>query len=412
MLTTALVVVAASCPQAQDPLDELFARAAATKRLRAEFVLTRSAKPEPTVYTLDYAAPARMRLTQRDAAEVIDTWVIGATVSQRITAGGQTLSCEIDYAKATEQLRVVEARARVVAPALQSCWKLVKDRTQPICKVEWSYDAEKDAGNFEAGVGVSSLVGSPFGWLATVREKGLVWTRDGELLRSATDGPFAVALAPTGLLQELFARIGDRTLRFELRRATFDEDPPAERFVVPPAVELDGEAADEERVWRRSIAAKMRQTDGMVLQVSLFGGWAAAKAAAGDEATSVRLDEQAKQAARVILEDRLASRVAAYHQAFEEPIADAAKQIAAGATVDGRPEHVAAMRAKSAEALTAALRRRQSEFADGFVAVLGEQAAFAEFRAIELAAIEAIYRERVVDVALARLQAASDEALR
>jgi hypothetical protein len=111
MPLAALVAVASALPQAQDPLDALFARAAATKCLRAEFELTRSASPEPVVYTLDYRAPDRMRLETRSEDGVTDMWFVGTALSLRSDQGGVTMAVDVDFAALHLELRDLEARA-------------------------------------------------------------------------------------------------------------------------------------------------------------------------------------------------------------------------------------------------------------------------------------------------------------
>jgi len=111
MPLAALVAVASALPEAQDPLDALFARAVATKCLRAKFELTRSASPEPVVYTLDYRAPDSMRLETRSEDGVTDMWFVGTALSLRSDQGGVTMAVDVDFAALHLELRDLEARA-------------------------------------------------------------------------------------------------------------------------------------------------------------------------------------------------------------------------------------------------------------------------------------------------------------
>lgn len=412
MLLATLAAVASAFPQAQDPLDALFARAAATKRLRAEFVMTRAASPEPVVYTLDYQAPDRMRLETRSADGVIDMWFVGTVLSLRSGQGGVEQAFDVDFAVLHREMRDVEARARAAAPALVAEWPMSQGKVYPVCQFRWGYDAKTDSGEFRFAVGWHAKPDAPFGWLETARKKAVAWTRDGELLRAETDGRFAVTLAPTGVLQELTGRTGKGAMRFAVRSATFDEDPPADRFVVPAAAAAtgDGESAEAASAQRQGMEATFRQSEEFALRSGLWRAWATARKGAADAAAATKIDAEAKLAARIVLAPILAPRVAEFLRALTVPTEEMVAQIVAQAGTDRSPENVAELRAKGADTVDAGLQRQLERFGN-----LGGRRANAPppaHLALEQDVIEGIYRELVVDVAVARYEAAFDKAMR
>lgn len=407
MLFAALVAVASALPQAQDPLDALFARAAATKRLRAEFVLTRSASPEPVVYTLDYMAPDRMRLETRSEDGVTDVWVVGVTMSLRSANAGATWAFDVDLAAIGRDFQALKERARAAAPSLVAGLPQAKDQTYPVCQFQWGYDAKTDSGEFRFALGAHAKPDAPFGWLETARKKGVAWTRDGELLRAETDGRFQVALAPTGLLHEVTGHTGKGEMRFVLRSATFDQDPPADRFVVPAVTAAEGEAA---KAPRQAFEASIRQSEALALRAELWRAWAVAKKGAADAAAAAKVDAEAKLAARIVLAPILAPRVEDMLRAVVGPTEEMVAQLVAQAGTDRSPENVAELRAKGADTVDAGLQRQLEKFGN-----LGGRRANAPppaHLALEQDVIEAIYRELVVDVAVARFEAAFDKAMR
>lgn len=407
MLLAALVAVATALPQAQDPLDALFARAAATKRLRAEWAMTSGANPEPVVYALDYAAPDRMRLELRTADGVTDMWLLGTVMSHRSTQGGAATAFDVDFAAINAAMRVVEERARAAAPTLAAAWQPTQPRIHPMCDFRWGYDAKTDRGDFRFALSLHSKASMPFGWLDAARMKEAAWTRDGDLLRAETDGRFLVTLTSTGLLQELTGRTSRGSMRFILRSATIDEEPPADRFVVPPAAAA---AVDAARAQRQAIESTFRQADDFALRAGLWRVHVAVKKAAADANAAAKIDAEAKLAARVMLEAILAPRVEETLRAVAVPTEEMVAQLVARAGTDRSPENVAQLRAKGGDTIDEGLQRQFETFAD----LRGERSKAPGFsyRPLERDVIEAIYSELVVDVAVARYEAAFDKAMR
>jgi len=374
--------------------------------------MTHGGSTEPVVYTLDDQAPDRMRLETRSEDGVADMWFVGTVLSLRSDQGGVDLAIDVDFAAIHRERSGLEARARAAAPALVAGWPLRKQQTHPVCQFVGGYGAKTDSGEFRFALGVHAKPDAPFGWLETARKKAVAWTRDGELLRAETDGRFAVTLASTDLLQELTGRTGKGAMRFALCSATFDEDPPADRFVVPAAAAAtgDGESAEAVRAQRRGMEATFRQSEEFALRSGLWRAWATTRKGAAGAAAATKIDAEAKLAARIVLAPILAPRVAEFLRALTVPTEEMVAQIVAQAGTDRSPENVAELRAKGADTVDAGRQRQFQKFGN-----LGGRRANAPppaHLALEQDVIEAIYRELVADVAIARFEAALDKALR
>jgi outer membrane lipoprotein-sorting protein len=405
MLLATLVAVATAFPQTQDPFVDLVARAAATKRLRAEYELVLGEAAERSVLTLEYLAPDRMRLEQRRADRALDYWIVDGVISLRSTMKGPSRVFQFDCGAFLARWRATEDRARASAPALAAHWQ-PNSAAKPVFQLQWGFDAKSNQAIWDFDLGYEADASSPFGWLEIARQKqGVAWTRDGDLLRAETDGRFVIAIAATGMLQELIGRNekGEVRVAMQLRSATFDEDPPAARFEPPVADEATLRASAEfEREQDRSARSTLR--------MRTFRAYVAARAAAADAAAAAKVDADAKPALRVFLEDALASQVEQFLRANAESSRELAQRVARAAA-GGSPDQVAALRAKATKAVADGMQ----EQADRFVTLdnlPGNHPRAADFHALEQAVVATIYRERVVEVVLADFETACDEALR
>ena len=404
MLLAALALASTGFPQDQDPLDEPTRRAAATTRLRAVYELTLSSQPGTSELAFDYLAPDRMRLEIRNSRGVIDSWIIGTVLSMRSDLGERPVAADLDMAALVDRQRAMEARIREVAPALTADWTDHGGSLQPVFQLKWGHDGE--SATFEWKLGFEGKATSPFGWLETARQKDVTWSRDGDLLRAETDGCFAVALATSGLLHELSGRTAKGSMKLVLRKATFDEDPPADRFVVPPAAkEALAAGGDVSRVQLQAFQAGLR--------LRLLKGHESARTAAGaDAAAMAQVDEAATRALREYFDFVLAQRFVASQERLAGPIADLVQQIVAKQEDGMGDDAIAKLREEGARVLTESLGRQRDRILGDVRTKDGDTPAQAAFIARERAVLEDLYRERVVDVLLARYKAACDEKLR
>lgn len=406
MLLAAIAIAATGVPQVQDPLDELVRRAAATKRLRAVYEMTLSTQPEPSQLKFEYLAPDRMRLELHSSDGESDMWIVGSMLHLRSDMGGRPVAADIDMVALAASHRAVEARIREVAPALTKDWLEHEVAAYPVFQLKWGRDAGSDSATFEWKLGIERKATSPFGWLETARQKGVSWTPDGELLRAETDGCFTVALAKSGLLHELSGRTAKGTMRFVLREAVFDEDPPADRFVVPPTTEKALAAAgDSLRMQRMMFHGSLR--------LRLLQGFVSARAAAGsDGAAAASVDQAAALALRESLDFLWAQRFVAMQDRFDASIAEIVQQIVAQRRAGLEPDRIATLREQGLKALTDSLRSQLDRILGEVVTKGGDTPSEVAFAALERAALEALFRERVLDVLLARYEAACDDKLR
>lgn len=169
-------------------------------------------------------------------------------------------------------------------------------------------------------------------------------------------------------------------------------------------------AVDAARAQRQAIESAFRQADDFALRAGLWRAHVAVKKAAADANAPAKIDAEAKLAARDVLASLLAPRVEDMLRAVAGPTEEIVGQLVVQAGTDRSPENAAELRAKGSDTIDAALRRQLEKFGN-----LGGRRADAPppaHLALERDVVEAIYRERVVDVAIARFEAAFDKAMR
>lgn len=403
----AFSLVVASVP-AQDPIEALLQRAAALPHVSAEYTMSMGASSEPATIAFDYVAPGRMRLLRREGDQSYYMWCIDGVISTHID-GPQTMVGATDVRQIAIDAAALAARVRQILPTLSKAADGGADAAANASwRMAWGFDEGAGQATFDQGAMAALRPPAPFGWLETLRARRATLSEAGDAWKATTDGRFDIVVdAATGLLRSFHGRGAKGELSIALLRAEFATPPPAERFVVPSKPEGAAEIGDGPGLVVRRIAEE-------ALRTRIYQALAAADGPfAGDAAVRAAGETRAQLALREFCAATMQRAFGQMAAMVQNQNGRVVQRVVAQRDAGRSAEQLAAMRSKVAASIAEALAPEAAKLASR--ASMPDEVAklpfAAEALAAERAVVEALFRERVVDVSVAAFQKACDEAL-
>lgn len=382
--------------QTQDPLDEAMRQAAAVQHFHAEYRLQVGTESTPTVLTIDYVAPSRIRVERRKGETWMRNWCTDGMLAVRTNEGENPVAATVAMGPMLQRVEDLETTVRRTLPDMPGA--VTVPRT--ICSMSWGIDPRTGKAEFNFGAGIERDAATPFGWLETLRHKGVEVVREGDVLRASTDDSFEVTVAAgSGLLQEIKGRSASGSMSLVLVHADLDTPPAAECFVVP---EAPAGAMDESERFAQVLQVTCEQG----LRIRLFKTLAGDRGPFAGDATVEAATPVAEQALRTYHAATIDTRLAADRklvvgraEKFGPRLAESAMQLPED---ERTPAAIATFREKGREELERKLDESGAEFAGRVMPPIGTKRLphAAAVLQQERAVVEDLYRERVSGPAL------------